>query len=66
MRSGSLSDWVWESRELSAKVAYANLPGGKPAVLGEAYAGKANPAIEKQIQRAGVRLARILNEALGR
>ena len=33
--------------------------------IGEAYYAKAAPVIELQIRKAGVRLARVLNETLG-
>jgi len=34
--------------------------------IDQAYYAKAAPLIEAQIRRAGVRLARVLNETLGR
>jgi hypothetical protein len=34
--------------------------------IGEPYYAKAAPLIEIQIKKAGVRLARVLNETLGR
>jgi hypothetical protein len=34
--------------------------------IGEAYYSTAAPVIEIQIRKAGVRLARVLNETLGR
>lgn len=66
MQQGSVEDWAWESHSVSRDVAYRNLPAGTPSVLGEEYARTAAPAIERQLQRSGVRLARLLNEALGR
>lgn len=62
MRKGTLDNWVWETRDVSRDVAYRNLPQARPAQLGDDYAAKARPALERQIQRAGVRLARLLNE----
>lgn len=62
MEAGSLDDWAWEAHGISRDVAYRDLPDGNPVVLGEAYARRAAPAIELQLQRAGVRLARLLNE----
>lgn len=65
MRGGGPDDWAWEAQALSRDVAYAHLPAGSPALLDNEYATKAYPVIRKQIRRAGVRLARLLNEALG-
>jgi hypothetical protein len=59
--AGTPADWAWESQELSKTVAYANLPAASPALLGEGYQAKALPVIRLQIQRAGVRLATLLN-----
>lgn len=66
LRKGTLEDWAWEARDVSRNVAYAKLPAARPAVLGEDYFQLARPAVEGQIRRGGVRLARILNETLGR
>jgi hypothetical protein len=71
---GSTPDWIAESHAIARDFAYAALP--VPAscphkiagvvALGEAYYDQAAPAIEIQIRKAGIRLARVLNEALGR
>ena len=71
MERGTLADWVTESHALARDVAYAALPGHSSCAhvphealeIGEAYARVAVPVIEMQIRRAGVRLARILNQA---
>lgn len=63
MERGTFEDWAWESHAISRDVAYRHLPDGDPALLGEAYARVAAPAVQLQLQRAGVRLARVLNEA---
>ncbi|QOY88077.1 S1/P1 nuclease [Paludibaculum fermentans] len=65
LAKGSLVDWAWQSRDVSRDVVYANLPEARPAPLGDEYFNKALPPTELQLRRAGVRLARILNEALG-
>lgn len=65
MRRGTVDDWLWESHD-EARAAYAGLPDERPAPLGEAYLQAAGPVISKQIERAGVRLAKLLNEALAR
>lgn len=62
MAGGSLNDWAWEAHAISRDVAYQRLPEGTPKVLGVEYARNAAPAVEMQLQRAGLRLARVLNE----
>jgi len=71
---GSISDWIRESHEIARDSAYTALPvaascGRKIAgvvEIDQAYYAKAAPVIEIQIKKAGVRLARVLNETLGR
>jgi hypothetical protein len=63
---GSIADWAWQSRDLARDVAYAFLPSERPAKLEADYGGKALPSIELQLRRAGLRLARLLNDSLGR
>jgi len=65
MRTGTVDDWLWQSHGYSRDVAYANLPAERPAILGAPYARNAMPVVEKQISRAGVRLARVLNKTIG-
>jgi hypothetical protein len=71
---GSISDWIGESHLLAKDAAYALLPvpsacsnkiTGVVAIDGGYYA-RAAPIIEVQIRKAGIRLARVLNGALGR
>ncbi|MGJ5818687.1 S1/P1 nuclease [Paludibaculum fermentans] len=66
LAKGSLEDWAWQSRDVSRDVVYANLPASTPASLGDDYFKKSLPSAELQLRRAGVRLARVLNEALGK
>jgi hypothetical protein len=71
---GSISDWVGESHRIARDTVYPLLP--VPAScsskivdvvsIDQTYYAKAVPVIEIQIRKAGVRLARTLNEALGR
>lgn len=66
MQAGTPIDWANETHRLAHDVAYSNLPaadanGVRP--LGDAYAAQCRPTVEKQLQRAGVRLARLLNES---
>ncbi len=70
---GTISDWVSESHEIAKVLVYRKLPvsvacsrpieGVVP--IGRAYYVAAAPVIERLIQKAGVRLAYILNKALG-
>jgi hypothetical protein len=64
MSKGSVEDWLWEAHDVARDVAYKNLPEARPAQLGGAYLEAAGPSIRRQLERAGVRLARLLNEAL--
>lgn len=66
MRKGGPQDWVWDSHAASRDVAYANLPAARPAVLDANYELKAAPVIQQQLLRGGVRLAALLNDALGK
>jgi len=62
---GSLEDWARESFQVARSVVYGNLPKTPPGEtprLGDAYQAPANRAVEEQIEKAGVRLATILNE----
>lgn len=63
---GRPSDWVWESHAISRRVAYPNLPAARPALLGDDYARKAQPHVERQLRHAGLRLAAALNRILGK
>ena len=71
---GSISDWIGESHQIAKNAVYPLLPvatacSNKIAgvvTTDQEYYSKAAPLIEIQIRKAGIRLARILNEALGR
>lgn len=69
---GSISDWIAESHALARDRVYAPLTAascGKKiegvVAIGDAYYASAAPVIDIQIRKAGVRLARVLNDALG-
>jgi hypothetical protein len=70
---GTVEVWIGESHALARDRVYATLPvpaacGEKIAgvvPLGERYYASAAPVIDLQLRKAGVRLARVLNEALG-
>jgi hypothetical protein len=54
--------WANEGHDMAVKVVYAGiLADGPPPKLGEEYLKAANPAVETQLQKGGVRLADVLN-----
>ena len=61
---GSIEDWVLEGHRLAQGVAYGDLGNGDPAMITAAYEHQAGPVIESQLEKAGVRLAYLLNMAL--
>ena len=71
---GSVEIWIGESHVLARDRVYATLPvaaacGDKitgVVALGETYYASAAPVIDIQLRKAGVRLAYVLNQALGR
>ncbi len=74
---GSTADWARESWETSRAVAYGDLRdypnacavgpvnGNLRAYVDKAYVRAATPAVRGQVERAGVRIAALLNGALG-
>lgn len=70
---GSVADWINESHAIARDFVYPALRTGSSCTrkirrvvsVGEAYFSKAAPIIEIQIKKAGIRLARALNHALG-
>jgi hypothetical protein len=71
---GSILEWVKESHEIAMAAVYSSLPaafscsGGVEGVLtiDQAYYSRAAPLMETQVKKAGIRLARVLNEVLSR
>ena len=64
---GTVNDWAEESHRAGRKVTYGRLPvvpAGTVIPLDSAYERKADPVVKKQIERAGVRLAAVLNAIL--
>jgi nuclease S1 len=61
---GSVEDWAEQSHRAAQKVVYGKLPAGTPALLGAAYESPADALVRLQIEKAGVRLAQVLNETL--
>jgi S1/P1 Nuclease len=65
---GSVEDWAEQTHKAAVKVVYGALPktAGKtePYVIDAAYVRKADSLIREQIEKAGDRLARSLNQNL--
>jgi hypothetical protein len=62
---GTPEDWANQAHAVAVHVAYAGVPAdGPPPKLGEDYVDRAEEAIDEQLQRAGVRLAAVLNRIL--
>jgi len=59
VQKGDVHDWVEESHDL-ANVLYASVETGEK--LGYAYGYKYWNLVEQQLQRGGLRLAKVLNE----
>ncbi len=71
---GSIPEWTAESHRIARDTVYPLLPVAGSCsskivgvvAIDQGYYAKAAPLIEVQIKKAGVRLARVLNETLGR
>jgi hypothetical protein len=71
MRAGTVEDWSREGWEASREFAYGSVmadpcgptPAERP-VIGEALVQRLIPIVRRQVARGGVRLARLLDEAL--
>ena len=62
---GTVESWADESFRAAKDVIYGglpNLPAEQTPQLGEAYERMADPVIERQLEKAAVRLAAVLNE----
>ena len=63
--------WAMESHEAAEQAVYPGVvaPGAEtpasPVILGEAYQKKAWPVVERRLELGGLRLADLLNKALG-
>jgi nuclease S1 len=66
---GSETTWCLESYGVAKNIIYKDYEPGPADLtqtnLGNAYYQQMRPIVEKQLQKAGVRLARLLNEILG-
>jgi hypothetical protein len=64
---GSVENWAEQAHKDAVSITYGKLPksaDGKPAVITPQYEAAADPLIRTQIEKAGARLARVLNENL--
>lgn len=69
---GTISDWIGESHQIARTFVYPKLPVASSCsrkieglvTIDDAYYSAAAPIIETQIRKAGVRLARVLNDSL--
>ena len=64
---GTVEDWAEEAHKAAQKMVYGRLPkvaAGAPVPIDAAYEKKADPLIREQIEKAGARLAAVLNAAL--
>jgi hypothetical protein len=64
---GTVEDWAEQNHKVAQKVTYGKLPkvpAGAPEPIDATYEKKADPVVKIQIEKAGARLARVLNEAL--
>jgi hypothetical protein len=64
---GTVNDWAEEAHKASVKITYGRLPkvaAGTPVPIDAKYEKKADPLVKEQIEKAGARLARVLNETL--
>ena len=61
---GSIEDWALEAHKLAQSVAYGDLGKVRPAVVTHTYEQKADAIVELQLEKAGVRLAFVLDQAL--
>lgn len=64
---GNVRSWAEQSHRQAQLVVYGKLPKAEPGTVikvGAEYQAAADPVVREQIERAGVRLAKVLNETL--
>ena len=64
---GTVNAWAEQSHKASQKVTYGKLPkapSGGTVTVDATYERRADPVIKEQIERAGARLAMVLNQTL--
>ena len=63
--NGSSVDWANQSHDVSRDVVYVDVPAeGGPPKLDQGYVDRAGSVMDQQLERAGVRLAMVLNRAM--
>ncbi|MEI6084682.1 MAG: S1/P1 nuclease [Verrucomicrobiota bacterium] len=63
--TGTPADWAWESHRIAVTKVYAGIPAyGSAFVIPAEYIKANQPVVAEQLTKAGLRLARLLNEAL--
>ncbi|HZV13640.1 MAG TPA: S1/P1 nuclease [Candidatus Kapabacteria bacterium] len=64
---GDVDDWALESYEIAKSIIYRGLQAGKQNMTGttltQAYYNKMRPIVDAQLEKAGVRLAMLLEDA---
>ena len=66
---GTATDWAQETYQLAVSQAYGTLPKAGPSgvyALPDSYVTNASSVVAQQLSKAGVRLAVVLNAALGK
>ncbi|HEY6293872.1 MAG TPA: S1/P1 nuclease [Terriglobia bacterium] len=63
-KQGSVADWALEAHRLAQTAVYRPLGRKNPAVISSAYERQADPVVELQLERAGTRLAYVLDQNL--
>lgn len=63
-QSSTVEDWANEAHRVARLVSYGELPAEQRPELDDNYLDKARPVVERQLQRAGIRLAHLLRGAL--
>jgi hypothetical protein len=69
LAKGDVKKWAEQSHRQGQVVVYGKLPAaqaGKATPLNEAYQEQAVPVVREQLERAGARLAKVLNATLNR
>ena len=64
LAKGTLNDWAEQAHKLAQQMTYGKLPHGSPVEITADYERRADAVIELQIERAGARLAALLNQEL--
>lgn len=63
--AGAVTDWAWESHQIAATRIYPEIPLTGETQLPADYLTRHGDIIDRQILRAGIRLAAVLDAALG-